>query len=521
MLLAPLTVVQPCLASGLVLLLWLGATRLGERPGRREFVAVAAIVLGRRRRRPGGARADDRPRRYRGDRPRPRSSSRSRSRSCRTCCERQAGRVGSAGWSGTLISAGCRLRLDGDRQQAAHRRAGRWGAAGRDRLAGHGGASEGLALLSEMSALQHRAATHVAPTMFAVQVLVPVLLAPLIFGESWGSTPLGGAVLVASMALAVVRDDVAGRIARRRAADDRVRSRRRRLDPVRSLLALRRSSWPPVRPTRSDASKFAIGFDHRDRGAAFRALDRGARLRAVVGGPQAGGIRGALGGVERTAQPRPLELGGRRPGGARVRRRCAVRPCSALRTPSWRRRWRRSGAGAEVEFVDCNREDLCMSFEDFERRPSGTSRRRRSSSTSAATSPSTPERIAAYCREHGIFLLEDCAHAHGADWNGRKPGAFGDAGVYSLYATKTVSTGEGGVLVSANEELIEFAAQVPQLRQVRARGRRAQLPDERVHRRPRPGPGRAHGGDRRLEERVRPGAPRPAPPGAGSSCPRG
>ena len=64
-------------------------------------------------------------------------------------------------------------------------------------------ASEGLALLSEMSALQQRPATHVAPMMFAVQVLVPVLLAPLIFGESWGSTPLGGVALVASMAVAV------------------------------------------------------------------------------------------------------------------------------------------------------------------------------------------------------------------------------------------------------------------------------------------------------------------------------
>ena len=45
----------------------------------------------------------------------------------------------------------------------------------------------------------------------------------------------------------------------------------------------------------------------------------------------------------------------------------------------------------------------------------------------------------------------------GAEWGGSKPGSFGDAGVYSLYATKTVSTGEGGVLVSANGELIEFA----------------------------------------------------------------
>jgi hypothetical protein len=64
-------------------------------------------------------------------------------------------------------------------------------------------ASEGLALLSEMSALQRRPATHVAPVMFAVQVLVPVLLAPLIFGESWGSTPLGGVALVAFMAVSV------------------------------------------------------------------------------------------------------------------------------------------------------------------------------------------------------------------------------------------------------------------------------------------------------------------------------
>ena len=46
LLLAPLTVVQPCLASGLILLLWLGATKLGEAPGRREVTAVAAIVLG-------------------------------------------------------------------------------------------------------------------------------------------------------------------------------------------------------------------------------------------------------------------------------------------------------------------------------------------------------------------------------------------------------------------------------------------------------------------------------------------
>ena len=46
LLLAPLTVVQPVLASGLLLLLYLGASRLGERPGPREYVAIGAILVG-------------------------------------------------------------------------------------------------------------------------------------------------------------------------------------------------------------------------------------------------------------------------------------------------------------------------------------------------------------------------------------------------------------------------------------------------------------------------------------------
>ena len=64
-------------------------------------------------------------------------------------------------------------------------------------------ASEGLALLSEMSALQRRAATRVAPAMFAVQVTVPVILAPLIFEERWSTTPLDGAALVAFVLVAL------------------------------------------------------------------------------------------------------------------------------------------------------------------------------------------------------------------------------------------------------------------------------------------------------------------------------
>jgi drug/metabolite transporter (DMT)-like permease len=199
LLLAPLTVVQPCIAAGLLLLLWLGATRLGERPGRRELTAVAAIVIGIA----GVAWAAP----------------------ARSTAHAGAGAIGLAlviivlpllapyALRGPLagnvrrlgllatVSAGCgyawtaiasKLLTD---QLAAGALivAAIWLATA--------AASEGLALLSEMSALQRRPATNVAPIMFAVQVLVPVLLAPLIFDESWSGTPLGGAALAAFIAI--------------------------------------------------------------------------------------------------------------------------------------------------------------------------------------------------------------------------------------------------------------------------------------------------------------------------------
>ena len=114
-------------------------------------------------------------------------------------------------------------------------------------------------------------------------------------------------------------------------------------------------------------------------------------------------------------------------------------------------------AGAQVQFVDCNREDLCMSFDDFVQKAEEHKPKAAWLVHIGGHIAFDVERIAEYCRANDIFLIEDCAHAHGASWNGRRPGDWGDAGVYSLYATKTISTGEGGVLVSRNDELIEFA----------------------------------------------------------------
>ncbi len=114
-------------------------------------------------------------------------------------------------------------------------------------------------------------------------------------------------------------------------------------------------------------------------------------------------------------------------------------------------------AGADVQFVDCNREDLCMSFQDFERQAERLRPKAAFLVHIGGHIAFEAEQIAEYCKANGIFLIEDCAHAHGASWNGRRAGTYGDVGVYSLYATKTISTGEGGVLVSRRPEVIEHA----------------------------------------------------------------
>jgi perosamine synthetase len=114
-------------------------------------------------------------------------------------------------------------------------------------------------------------------------------------------------------------------------------------------------------------------------------------------------------------------------------------------------------AGGRVAFVDCNREDLCCSFADFERKVAATRPRAAFLVHIGGHLAFESQQISDLCRAEGIFLIEDCAHAHGASWHGRRPGSWGDAGVWSFAATKTISTGEGGMLVSRHDELVEFA----------------------------------------------------------------
>lgn len=64
-------------------------------------------------------------------------------------------------------------------------------------------------------------------------------------------------------------------------------------------------------------------------------------------------------------------------------------------------------------------------------------------------------KIKKICEEFGVPLVEDCAHAHGATYNGIQAGKFGVAGAFSFHMTKVMTTGEGGMVVTENEEFYQ------------------------------------------------------------------
>lgn len=194
---APLTVVQPTLAVGLLALPFLARHRLGERLGRRDGVGIAAIVSGvsliavfgptQIGRSPAGLelgielavlvgllltpfilRAREMP-----------------------------ARLSVAGAAAGDAAAALSLKLAADELHAGNvGLALVWGALG--------AACGGLALTAEMSAIQRLRATQVAPVVVAAQVLVPVATGLAFLGETWGHTPGGGLLLGMAVAFVVV-----------------------------------------------------------------------------------------------------------------------------------------------------------------------------------------------------------------------------------------------------------------------------------------------------------------------------
>jgi 3-amino-5-hydroxybenzoate synthase len=71
--------------------------------------------------------------------------------------------------------------------------------------------------------------------------------------------------------------------------------------------------------------------------------------------------------------------------------------------------------------------------------------------------PADLDRLQELAKRHGIHLVEDSAHAHGSEWRGRKIGTFGTAATFSFQASKLMTAGEGGIIIS-NDDAFERQA---------------------------------------------------------------
>jgi hypothetical protein len=199
LLLAPLVVVQPALAAGLLVLLFLAQRMLGEHAGRSEHLATVAIVVGV----VGAGLAAP-----------PRSTGHGSENLAITLVLLGLGLAALLPYALRLLA-----RPPAAMTMLGAGLAGGWSGiatklASDDLSNGHVGLAiawglstalaSGVGVLSEMSALQERPAIQVAPVVFVTQTVIPIVVAPLLFGESFADTPWGGVPLSVSLALLMV-----------------------------------------------------------------------------------------------------------------------------------------------------------------------------------------------------------------------------------------------------------------------------------------------------------------------------
>jgi dTDP-4-amino-4,6-dideoxygalactose transaminase len=65
------------------------------------------------------------------------------------------------------------------------------------------------------------------------------------------------------------------------------------------------------------------------------------------------------------------------------------------------------------------------------------------------------DKIMDICKHHNLYLIEDCAHTPGADYNGQPLGTFGDVAAFSFFSNKNLSVGEGGMVATKNPDIYD------------------------------------------------------------------
>ncbi len=108
--------------------------------------------------------------------------------------------------------------------------------------------------------------------------------------------------------------------------------------------------------------------------------------------------------------------------------------------------------GAKAVFVDIEPDTLCMDFEGMKHAVTEKTRAVIFVSINGR-SPANLEEFTVFCKGHNIWLVEDAAQSLGSRCGGRHLGTFGDIGSFSFSVPKVITTGQGGALITNNEEL--------------------------------------------------------------------
>lgn len=113
-------------------------------------------------------------------------------------------------------------------------------------------------------------------------------------------------------------------------------------------------------------------------------------------------------------------------------------------------------SGAKPVLVDIHGSSLCIDLTNVKKAISNRTAGVIAVHIGGVICPQISE-IRDLCREKGLFLVEDAAHAQGCTADGRAAGSFGNAGCFSFYPTKVITTGEGGMITTNSESVANKA----------------------------------------------------------------
>ena len=108
---------------------------------------------------------------------------------------------------------------------------------------------------------------------------------------------------------------------------------------------------------------------------------------------------------------------------------------------------------AKPIMVDIDKDTLCINKEDIKK--SITSKTKVIIPVHLYGHPADMDEINSIAEEYGLYVVEDAAEAHGAEYKGKKVGSLGTCGIFSFYGNKIITSGEGGMITTDNEVLYQ------------------------------------------------------------------